>query len=45
MCINLWPRPLIQIITVSLRLLSHDPNYNYDSEEEEDAMETDDLLE
>ena len=33
-----------QIIKVCLGLLSHDPNYNYDEEEDndEEAMETDD---
>jgi len=34
-----------QIVEVSLRMLSHDPNYNYDideEEEEEDTMDTED---
>ena len=35
-----------QIVEVTLNMLSHDPNYNYDSDEEEeagdDSMETED---
>ena len=38
---------LLQIVNVCLQMLSHDPNYNYDSdeggEENEDDMETDDF--
>ncbi len=37
------PPPPMQIVEVSLRMLSHDPNYNYDTDEEEeveDSMET-----
>lgn len=39
----------LQIVDVCLQMLSHDPNYNYDSDEErdneanEDDMETDDF--
>lgn len=37
----------LQIVDVSLRMLSHDPNYKYDSDgdEEEDEMETEDFEE
>lgn len=35
-----------EIVSVCLKMLSHDPNYNYDSEEEADAsMDTEDLEE
>ena len=33
---------MIQIVEVSLKMLSHDPNYNYDSDDEE-AVADDDM--
>lgn len=38
---------ILAIVDVSLRMLSHDPNYNYDEDEEEleDSMETEDYEE
>ena len=37
----------MQIVDVSLKMLSHDPNYKYDSDEDEgeDEMETEDYEE
>ena len=42
----MFPSPssqlMIQIVEVSLKMLSHDPNYNYDSDDEE-AVADDDM--
>ena len=37
----------LQIVDVSLRMLSHDPNYNYDEDEEEveESMDTEEYEE
>ena len=32
-----------QIVKLSLELLSYDPNYNYESDDEDEGMDTDEL--
>ena len=33
----------MQIVKLSLELLSYDPNYNYESDDEDEGMDTDEL--
>ena len=34
---------IVQIVKLSLELLSYDPNYNYESDDEDEGMDTDEL--
>ena len=34
---------ILQIVKLSLELLSYDPNYNYESDDEDEGMDTDEL--
>ena len=39
----MWHDAYPQIIKLSLELLSYDPNYNYESDDDDEGMDTDEL--